>query len=340
MTAISGEAVFDRIAQTQQLIGELEPILQSLMMNDSTMIDGLAQMLATMQHMQHRNEALIADLAADIRDLNAKLHQLTTATAPPASPAAGFDAADPEIGLLGALLPLLPNPVVLDVGANTGQVAAALAESGFEVFAFEPFPASYAALEAASSAMPDRLHAFPFAVGAKDGPVQLLLAADLTGAGTYDISLFHSTVPHPMLEDVNFTTAETVPMRALASLIQAGVIPPDAAVLKIDTEGADLDVIKGTQTHFPVVLMEFWDRQHPFGRAGHGDLADTVREMRARGYIWHIVLYRVDETADHGYLCNTRTAPTKSWGNAIFFRDFPLFAAATSWCRQAFPAPG
>jgi hypothetical protein len=139
MSAVSGEAVFDRIQQTNQLIAELEPILQSLMLNDSTMIDGLAQMLGTMQHMQHHLEALVGNLAADVRELSGRLHERSITPAMRDKAAIpGFDLDEPEIGLLAHLLPLLPNPVALDIGANTGRFAHELVEAGFEVFAFEP----------------------------------------------------------------------------------------------------------------------------------------------------------------------------------------------------------
>jgi FkbM family methyltransferase len=338
MSAVSGEAVFDRIQQTNQLIAELEPILQSLMLNDSTMIDGLAQMLGTMQHMQHHLEALVGNLAADVRELSGRLHERSITPAMRDKAAIpGFDLDEPEIGLLAHLLPLLPNPVALDIGANTGRFAHELVEAGFEVFAFEPFSASHAALQRQAADSGGRLHAFPFAVGAQDGAAQLLVATDISGTGKYDTSLFHSTIRHPMLEDVDFTGAETVPMRALASLVADGTIPAAASLLKIDTEGADLEVIKGAgNIQIPLVLMEFWDREHPFGRGGHGDLASTVREMRARGYPWHVVLHRVDETGERGYFANIRTPASKSWGNVLFFNDFKLFGAASAWCSLAY----
>lgn len=340
MVAVSGEAVFERIEQTHKLIAELEPILQSLVMNDSSIIDGLAQMLGTQQHMQNRTEEQIAGLCQDIGQLTAAIARLQSAPhAQPAGAPADFDRKDPEISLLRHLLPYMPNPVALDVGANVGSVARSLVEAGYEVFAFEPFPSSFAALQGEAGQQASRLHPFACAIGADDGTAELLVAADTSGADKWDTSLFHSTVRHPMLSDLSFSSTVSVPVRSLASLTRAGQIPAEAAVLKIDTEGADLEVIKGIgPATFAVVVTEFWDREHPFGRAGHGDITAIARELRARGYLWHIALYRVDESGELGFYCNARGSVPKSWGNCVHFRDFELFRRAVAWCDRVFAA--
>ncbi len=337
MVAVSGEAVFERIEQTHKLIAELEPILQSLVMNDSTIIDGLAQMLATLQHMQNRTEEQVTGLSQDVGQVTAALTRLGTASRPQSADSAAMDRKDPEISLLAHLLPFMPNPIAFDVGANVGAVARSLVEAGYEVFAFEPFPSSFAALEREAGQLSSRLHPFPCAIGAQDGTAELFVAADTSGGAKWDTSLFHSTVRHPMLRDLDFSAALEVQVRSLASLWHAGQIPAEAAVLKIDTEGADLEVIKGVgQASFVVVVTEFWDRQHPFGREGHGDIAEITRELRARGYPWQLALYRIDETGELGFTCNTRISVAKSWGNCVHFRDFELFKRAVAWCDRVF----
>ncbi len=339
MVAVSGEAVFERIEQTHKLIAELEPILQSLVMNDSTIIDGLAQMLGTLQHMQRRTDEHIAGLCEEVGELTAALARL--GGAPSTEPAAGdeLDRKDPEISLLAHLLPFMPNPLAIDVGANVGSLARSLVDSGYEVFALEPFPASFAALSREAEQTPTRLHPLPYAVGAEDGTAELLVATDTSGTGKWDTSLFHSVVRHPMLEDLTFSSTVPVQVRSLASLARGAEIPAEAAVLKIDTEGADLEVIRGfRQAPYAVVITEFWDQEHPFGRAGHGDLAAAARELRARGYLWRLVIYRVDEREELGAYFNARTSVPKSWGNCVHFRDFDLFRRAVAWCDRVLPA--
>jgi FkbM family methyltransferase len=339
MVAVSGEAVFDRIEQMQKLISELEPILQSVVLNDSTIIDGLAQLLGTLQEIHRRTETQISGLSTDVGNLAAILARQTSGSAP-ITPTAGseiLDRKDPEISLLAHLLPFLPNPLAIDVGANVGKLARALVDVGYEVFAFEPFPDSFAALKREAEQAASRLHPFPYAIGAQDGSAELLMATDRSTEGKWDTSLFHSTVSHPMLEDLVFGARLTVPLRSLGSLARGGEIPAGAAVLKIDTEGADLEVIRGSSdSAFSVVVTEFWDREHPFGRAGHGDILTAARELGTRGYPWHIVLYRVDRTGEVGFRCNSRSVASEAWGNLVCFRDFELFRRAVAWCERAF----
>ncbi|MGH7916279.1 MAG: FkbM family methyltransferase, partial [Candidatus Binataceae bacterium] len=86
-------------------------------------------------------------------------------------------------------------------------------------------------------------------------------------------------------------------MRSLESLRKAGEIPQVAGLLKIDTEGFGLEVIRGIgEGRFPVVT-EYWDAAHVFGHSGQGRLEELVREMSARGYRWYIVIYHLDESA-------------------------------------------
>ena len=336
--AVSAEAVFDRVERLNQLMSELEPILQSVVMNDSVIIDGLAQMLATLQQMHARSDDRVNEVAQEVRDLAAQMTRWAAAAAPPAMEAASetdsFDLENPEIGLLAHLLPHLPNPVALDVGANVGRVAERLVLAGYEVFAFEPFAESFAALARRAEDEP-RLHPHNLAIGPADGRGELHVAVDLSEAGSWDTSLYHSLTTHPMLTDLKFSGVQGVEIRSLASLIAQGAVPAEASVLKIDTEGADLDVIRGAgEARFAVVTAEFWDEDHPFGRGGHGALPTLTREMRARGYPWHIVIYRVDETETLGFHCNARSSVPKSWGNAVFFRDFAHYGRAVAWCER------
>src|SRR5579883_1612354 len=50
---------------------------------------------------------------------------------------------NPELGLLEFLYSFLPSRSVIDVGAHIGDVSEHLLNTGFEVYAFEPYPESY-----------------------------------------------------------------------------------------------------------------------------------------------------------------------------------------------------
>lgn len=68
------EKVSGKIEEIRSLLHELEPILQSVVLNDSTIIDALAQLLGVLQHMNARAEARDAQVA----ELLKKIDHLTT----------------------------------------------------------------------------------------------------------------------------------------------------------------------------------------------------------------------------------------------------------------------
>jgi hypothetical protein len=85
---------------------------------------------------------------------------------------------------------------------------------------------------------------------------------------------------------------------------------------------------------FCVVMAEFWDSAHPFSSLATGKLEDLVREMKRRGYHWHIVIYHMDASSTISYYCNRGQTVPNSWGNAVFFSDHAIFAKALRWCED------
>jgi FkbM family methyltransferase len=330
----------DRLLALQE---ELETILQTLVLNDSTIIDALAQMLGAIQQMQTQSVEAQNRLAENFRSLAQELaresHRGRGANSPVLISGSEPDESNPECGLLEHLYSYVDIPCAIDVGANVGDVAARLLGGGYTVYAFEPYQPAFAKLVELQKHSNEgaRLHPSNCAIGAADGTMQLHLAANL-GDGHYDVSLLHSLVKHPMPDDCQFTKSVPVQVRSLDSLRRSGEIPERAGLLKIDTEGLDLEVIRGMgHMRYPIVMTEFWDGEHPFGRAGHGSLALAVREMRARKYPWHLVIYHIDEENIVSFSSNRSASVPKSWGNAIFFRDHAAFAAGLRWCEEMLP---
>ncbi|MCX6376601.1 MAG: hypothetical protein NTU88_11310, partial [Armatimonadetes bacterium] len=54
-----------------------------------------------------------------------------------------YEFTNPETGLMDLLYSYLPTRKAIDVGAHTGDVSECLLRSGYEVYAFEPFPPVY-----------------------------------------------------------------------------------------------------------------------------------------------------------------------------------------------------
>lgn len=245
-----------------------------------------------------------------------------------------------DIELMVYLYSYLPHRLAIDVGANRGDVSERLLQAGFEVYAFEPFPPVLERLQERLANNPN-FHSLPYALGATDETRDLHVAADLTENQIYDDPTFYSSLAcHSLAEGLVFKESIPVIVKTLAGLHDTGEVPSQVGLVKIDTEGFDLEVIKGMgDFRYPVVVAEFWDPSFPFAQSGAMNyLKDMVPAMRQRGYAWHVIIYRTWGSHDISYYCNSDYSFEKSWGNVFFFRDQPVFSEALKWCNATMPA--
>jgi FkbM family methyltransferase len=143
---------------------------------------------------------------------------------------------------------LRPGDVFYDIGANAGVFALDFAKAvpNLDVYAFEPQPtlARHLRLSVAENGF-DRVRLFEVLLGSSEGTGSLYITSHAVHA---------STIPREhKFEQIK------VPMRTLDALIrQNEVRPPD--VIKIDVEGAELDVFKGAShllhTYRPSIVFE------------------------------------------------------------------------------------
>jgi FkbM family methyltransferase len=250
-----------------------------------------------------------------------------------------YSLTNPEIGLISFLYSYLPTRRILDIGAHVGQFSEALISTGYEVYAFEPSPAMYEELVRRLGTR-NGFHPFQFALGSTEGQMALHSAIDMTSSKVYgDASVFSSLRLHGMPDGLQFTDTTTVQVRMLNTLHLEGLIPKDIGLVKIDTEGFDLEVIRGMREfRYPVVSAEYWDADIPFSKDGLlYTLESLVSEMRSRSYLWHLVLYRIWGRNQIGYYCNHDRPVPNSWGNIFFFTDYAVFAQAQLWCSAVLP---
>jgi FkbM family methyltransferase len=194
-------------------------------------------------------------------------------------PAAGlrFNPGDSNVSyILGLAEPLVqaalarhlgPGMVFYDVGANVGfltLLGARLVGRSGAVIAFEPHPGNAAALRhnVALNGF-DHVVVFEQAAAAQPGSGTLFFADQTTLA---------TLVQPPGSTDGG--AAIEVALVAIDELVTRHVIPPPA-VVKIDVEGAELDVLRGMREtirrHRPMILCEV----HSTNRA----FAELMREM-------------------------------------------------------------
>lgn len=135
----------------------------------------------------------------------------------------------------------LPGMQFLDVGANVGNHSLFLsAIAGLEGYAFEPFAENFARLKRNldENCLSDQVRAFPVAVGAAEGHVKLESSSD-ENTGQVRAVPAEEGVEMIALDDMEFQRID---------------------ILKIDTEGGELDVLKGAVNtlarHRPLIAAE------------------------------------------------------------------------------------
>lgn len=291
------------------------------------------------QKTAYRQSSLILDALQKIQEANQKiLEDIHTQKYKVITDQKYFQ--DLDIELMTYLYSYLPHRLAVDIGANRGDVSSRLLQAGYQVYAFEPFPPVIDKLKNRLGDHPN-FRLFPLAIGSENQTQELHIATDETPDNTYqDASFYSSLTKHSLSEGLVFTDTITVTVKTLASLHDGEELPKDIGLVKIDTEGFDLEVIKGMGNYrYPVVVAEFWDQNFPFGRSGAmNQLPDLVKAMKERDYHWHLVIYRIWGSSDVSYYCNSAYSLDNSWGNVFFFQDYHVFHQALLWSASVMPA--
>ncbi|WP_139977394.1 FkbM family methyltransferase [Nocardioides litoris] len=146
---------------------------------------------------------------------------------------------------LAWLLDALEVDLVLDVGANQGQFGRALRDLGYagRVVSFEPAAGPRAALEDAAAADP-AWDVRPWALGSADAEAELHAVDEQTELGSLRPA---SDFGRAWKDVMGRTRSETVVVRRLdgAWADVAGDPPARRVLLKLDTQGHDLEAFRG-----------------------------------------------------------------------------------------------
>ena len=175
-------------------------------------------------------------------------------------------------------------PVFVDVGANTGEWAARFLEAapaGAKGFLFEPGAAALSKLQRRFGASPS-IRIVPVALADVEGELAFFEEADAGGMSS--LVAGHSTRAS--------TQRRTVPVRVLDdALDELGVERVD--FLKIDTEGFDLQVLRGARRRLQarrIGLLQF-EYQHAWAKSG-STLGGALTLLEGYGYT--VFLLRTD----------------------------------------------
>lgn len=174
---------------------------------------------------------------------------------------------------------------VFDVGANRGQFRDYLrGEVGFggRILSFEPISRLHHAL--AERAKRDPLwQVFPFALGEEDGTLTInVMAAD-------DFSSFlpPSTAGTERFRDSNaVATTETVQVRTLDGVFAEAKATHgvDRCHLKLDTQGYDLNVLRGGEGVLPQIVSLQTEASVIPLYEGSPSYLDTIAYLRGKGF--------------------------------------------------------
>lgn len=143
--------------------------------------------------------------------------------------------------LLGIAAMLRPGDVVVDCGANRGDITEQLAATGATVHAFEPDPYNIAKLQVRFADRPNvRLHAA--AVGAAAGTIGLMRATDWDA--NPDLASTRSTIITGGVKMAQGDGIEVELVDFPAFLRELIAAHGRVAFVKMDIEGAELDVLE------------------------------------------------------------------------------------------------
>lgn len=167
-----------------------------------------------------------------------------------------------------------PGGVLYDIGANLGffsVLGARLAGPSGRIFAFEPVPANAAAirLHARLNAL-DTVDVLELALGARSGRAVLSVPED---AGWAHLERY--------APDREVPSKVEVEVACIDELLEASRIAPPT-VVKIDTEGAELEVLRGMErtvrAHGPALVCEMHGRNAEFVALA-GELGYSVTNL-------------------------------------------------------------
>jgi FkbM family methyltransferase len=180
---------------------------------------------------------------------------------------------------LAVLARLPPGAVVVDVGAHVGEYAVPLSLRGQTVHAVEPNPVAVARLERNRRRNDADLDVHPVGLGATPGERAFYRSS------SPKLSSFDRAAATRW--DARVTGVERVPVRTLDGLRDTDPTLPPPDALKVDTEGAELAVLRGgratVERHHPTIVLEH--------HADAGGTPDALRSwLRDRAY----------RIADHG----------------------------------------
>lgn len=221
---------------------------------------------------------------------------------------------DTDFDIINLLSPFVQYRTFIDIGAEKGTFAELLMNNNFTGTLFEPLPKHEPILKK----LVENTHCvfLPFAIDDKDGTAEFHIACDDTGE---PLDYFHSLQRLEGDQRVHHNQSIPVTCRSLQNLYRDGIINKYIGILKTDTEGNDLHVLRGLGEVQPeVIVCEFF---MPGIYAGweQGNPLDLIAAAKNHGFEHYIVIKRFD--LFESLSIDTPLFGNKQWGNLIFINN-------------------
>lgn len=227
---------------------------------------------------------------------------------------------DLEVDLIKTIAPFVRQAFFVDIGAEKGSFASLMFSLGMRGALFEPMSRHHVPLAEMAAANDSKAH--PYAIDERDGARDLYVASDADGK---ELDFFHSL--HKLGAEKRFQHSKSIPVicRSIESLVAAKVIPEAVGILKTDTEGNDLFVLRGLGGLRPelIICEYFTEGLYSGWESARPELAIDL--LRPKGYTHYLATKRVGEF-EYCTASPTGFLPSQ-WGNLFFLSD-QLFAVA------------
>lgn len=223
---------------------------------------------------------------------------------------------DTELRLIQMLVPHLAHQNFVDVGAEKGVFASVMLELGLSGVLFEPMPKHLQTLQQLVDGYQRNAKLYTCAITAMDGTQEFHVATDASGQ---ELDYYHSLQKAEAPGVFSHSKAFAVECRSLQSLAIEEKLPTAIGVLKTDTEGNDLNVLRGLGALRPELVICEYFMEGMYSGWNEGFPQQIIEYMHMLGYQNFLITKRV---GDLEFLeLNTSAYHEKQWGNLLFFRE-------------------
>lgn len=220
-----------------------------------------------------------------------------------------------EIKLINRFAPFLSAKSFLDVGAEKGAFSLIMLELGLTGVMFEPMPRHLPNLQKITDSHKGA-SLYNYAITNIDKVQSFNVAVDANGR---ELDFFHSLQKADAPGIFTHNSSFEVECRSLENLVALGKVPSEIGILKIDTEGNDLNVLRGLGSLRPqlVICEYFAEGLYNGWPEGSPDL--IIKYMSDLGYSMFISTKHIGDLEFIGL--GTTLYQEKQWGNLFFFRE-------------------